>query len=66
MKRKVVEFSIMFVGYCLLFLTWNNWNPTGKQIVEMIFIGILSGLFSALTITRLTRFIESIVRKLKI
>jgi hypothetical protein len=66
MKGKVAEFIVMFVGYCIIFLTWNNWNLTGRQIAEMIFIGTLGGLFSALTIKPLTRLIENIVRKMKI
>lgn len=64
MKDKVAEFIFMFVGYCIVFLAWNNWNLTSKQIAEMIFIGTLGGLFVALTIKPITRLITRIVERL--
>jgi len=64
MKGIVAEFILMFVGYCIIFLTWNNWNVTGKEIVEMIFIGTMGGLLVAFTIKPLTRLITRIVEKL--
>lgn len=63
MKRKVAMFIFMFVGYCIIFLTWNNWNVTSKQIAEMIFIGTLVGLFNALAMNPMKRLIENVLKK---
>ena len=64
MKSKVQEFVFVFGLYCLISLVWKDWPPTGKDIVEMIFIGTLSGLFAALTMEPSKRFIERVVRKI--
>ena len=64
MKGKIAEFIFTFIIYSIIFLLWNNWNLTSKQIVEMIFIGTLLGLVSALTIRPITRLIENMVRRI--
>ena len=64
MKSKVQEFVFMFVIYCVISLVRKDWPPTGKDIAEMIFIGTLSGLFVALTMEPLKRFIGNVVKKI--
>jgi hypothetical protein len=61
MKGKVGTFISSFVLYCLIFLTWNNWSLTNKQIAEMMFIGVLVNLFAVLIENKLKRFIEKVL-----
>lgn len=63
MKGKVGTFIFTFVIYCTIFLTWNNWNITSKQIAEMIFIGTLASLFTALVMYPLRRVLANRLRK---
>ena len=63
MKGKVGMFIFTFVIYCVIFLTWNKWNLTSKQIVEMIFIGTLASLFTALVMYPLKDVLANRLRK---
>jgi hypothetical protein len=63
MKSKVRSFVSSFVLYCVIFLAWNNWQLTNKDIAQMIFIGTLCSLTFALTEERMTRLITRIVEK---
>jgi hypothetical protein len=64
LKGKLAAFVFVFVGYCIIFLAWNNWHVTNKEMAEMIFVGTLLGLFEVLAVNRIIRLIENTVRKL--
>lgn len=49
MKSKARTFIFSFGLYCLIFLTWHGWTVTGKQVAEMIFVGILLSMLHAFT-----------------
>lgn len=63
MKNKLARFILSFILYCLVFLIWNGWSVTGKQIAEMIFIGSLTGLFLPLMENLTTRLIQKVLQK---
>jgi hypothetical protein len=63
MKGKIAMFILTFVVYCLIFLTWNNWNVTTKQIAEMTFIGVGVSLFVVIAWNATRRFINSVWKK---
>lgn len=64
MKDRICTFILNFVGYCIIFLVWNNWSLNTKQIAEMIFVGGWVSLIGALMFNPLKRLVENIVRHL--
>lgn len=62
-EGKASMFISTFVIYSLVFLTWQHWTLTGKQIAEMIFIGTFLSLGSALMWKPAKRLLENALRK---
>ena len=60
---KVEVFISSSILYCIIFVAWNDWRVTGKEVAEMIFIGTFSSLILALMMNRITRLITGIVEK---
>lgn len=63
MGGKVEVFISTFIGYCIIFLIWNKWSLTSKEIVEMIFVGTLSSLCLAFVMNPLKRSITRLTQK---
>jgi hypothetical protein len=63
MNGKIREFIFSFVLYCTGFFILHNWSLTPREIAEMIFIGVLLGLFHALMMNPMRRLIEHVVRR---
>ena len=63
MKRRIVRYLLMFSSYCLIFMLFNGWELTNRELAEMIFMGTLTALFDALMYHRMTRFVEKMVKQ---
>ena len=63
MKNKIREFLYSFVLYCLIVLAWNDWDVSKKQFAEMIVIAVLGGVFVALVMDPIKRFIARVLTK---
>lgn len=63
MKGRIVMFFSNLALYCIIFLVWNKFDLTSKQIAEMIFMGTFSSIAYLLMLKPMTRLMQSALRK---